>query len=171
MFLYEFEFSESGKEQKFHNYFCHFLYTLLWTNFWNIHRYNNSLFNIPILKKWYRYSFPDDEQLCHSFSFIVKMIPENDPCRIYVFETGLFEKENEIYFDFLPAINFYFIKSQTQAIDAGSKTVVDKITPDCFYGSHNMVNKKLIIFYLHTFLSYLPNWMYLRHLVPFTYRN
>ena len=85
------------------------------------------------------------------------MIPENDPCRIYVFETGLFEKENEIYFDFLPAINFYFIKSQTQAIDAGSKTVVDKIRPDCFYGSHNMVNKKLIIFYLHTFLSYLPN--------------
>lgn len=41
-----------------------------------------------------------------TFEFIVKMIPDNDACRAYVFETGLFEKETEVYFDLLPALKF-----------------------------------------------------------------
>ena len=55
------------------------------------------------------------------------MIPENDPCRAYVFEAGLFEKENEMYFDLLPAIKFHC-----------KKTLIQQLIPDCIYGSHNM---------------------------------
>ena len=59
--------------------------------------------------------------------FVVKMIPENDPCRAYVFETGLFEKENEVYFDLMPAIKFNC-----------KSTLIEELIPECIYGSHNM---------------------------------
>ena len=62
-----------------------------------------------------------------NIDFVVKMIPENDPCRAYVFEAGLFEKENEMYFDLLPAIKFHC-----------KKTLIQQSIPDCIYGSHNM---------------------------------
>ena len=55
------------------------------------------------------------------------MIPENDPCRAYVFETGLFEKENEVYFDLMPAIKFNC-----------KSTLIEELIPECIYGSHNM---------------------------------
>lgn len=80
-----------------------------------------------------------------AFNFIVKMIPENDPCRVYVFETGLFEKENEIYFDLLPAIKFYFHKNVIIKNDA-IPTVLDEIIPECFYGSHNIDGAGVLVF-------------------------
>ena len=38
------------------------------------------------------------------FSFVAKFLPREDPNRMYVFETDVFRKESEIYFDVLPAI-------------------------------------------------------------------
>ena len=67
--------------------------------------------------------------------FVVKMIPENDPCRAYVFETGLFEKENEVYFDLMPAIKFHCKSS-----------LIDELIPECVYGSHNMDGAGVLVF-------------------------
>ena len=90
------------------------------------------------------------------------MIPENDPCRAYVFEAGLFEKENEMYFDLLPAIKFHC-----------KKTSIQQLIPDCIYGSHNMDGAgkegyELVLLYLppvdlHWFfeisiLAFISNW-------------
>lgn len=67
--------------------------------------------------------------------FVVKMIPENDPCRAYVFETGLFEKENEVYFDLMPAIKFHCKSS-----------LIEEMIPECVYGSHNMDGAGVLVF-------------------------
>lgn len=84
------------------------------------------------------------------FSFIVKMIPDNDPCRAYVFDAGLFEKENEMYFDVLPAIKFYMQsqKQQPLRMDEGgtASSIVDKLIPECIYGSHNMDGAGVLVF-------------------------
>jgi len=70
-----------------------------------------------------------------NIDFVVKMIPENDPCRAYVFEAGLFEKENEMYFDLLPAIKFHC-----------KKTLIQQMIPECIYGSHNMDGAGVLVF-------------------------
>ncbi len=67
--------------------------------------------------------------------FVIKMIPENDPCRAYVFETGLFEKENEVYFDLMPAIKFHCKSS-----------MIEDLIPECVYGSHNMDGAGVLVF-------------------------
>lgn len=76
-----------------------------------------------------------------SYSFVVKMIPENDPCRAYVFEAGLFEKENEMYFELLPAIKFFL-----QSGDRSVKTILDDLIPECIYGSHNTDGAGVLVF-------------------------
>ncbi len=43
-------------------------------------------------------------KLIFRFSFIAKFLPLEDPLRLYVFETDIFRKESEMYFDVLPAI-------------------------------------------------------------------
>jgi hypothetical protein len=35
---------------------------------------------------------------------VAKFLPREDPLRVYVFETDVFRKESELYFDVLPAI-------------------------------------------------------------------
>lgn len=75
------------------------------------------------------------KQLGEPYGFVIKMIPENDPCRAYVFETGLFEKENEVYFDLMPAIKFHC-----------KSTFIEELIPECVYGSHNMDGAGVLVF-------------------------
>ena len=77
--------------------------------------------------------------LKEKFGFVVKMIPDSDSCRQFVFQTGLFEKENEVYFDLIPAIKFY---ANQRRIDHQ----IDRAVPDAIYGSHNMDGAGVLVF-------------------------
>ena len=39
-----------------------------------------------------------------NYVFIAKLLPADDPCRVYVFESNVFEKEISIYFELLPCL-------------------------------------------------------------------
>ena len=43
-----------------------------------------------------------DEEV--QYYFIPKFLPAEDPCRVYVFEANVFEKEISIYFELLPCL-------------------------------------------------------------------
>ena len=77
--------------------------------------------------------------LNEKFGFVIKMIPDNDRVRAYVFQTGLFEKENEVYFDLIPAIKFY---ANQRKMDHQ----IDHVIPQCIYGSHNMDGAGVLVF-------------------------
>ena len=74
-----------------------------------------------------------------TLGFVVKMIPFNDSCRAYVFQTGLFEKENEVYFDLIPAIKFHANQRKIQH-------QIDTSIPECIYGSHNNDGAGVLVF-------------------------
>ena len=77
--------------------------------------------------------------LSETLAFVVKMIPNNDICRAYVFQTGLFEKENEVYFDLIPAIKFY---TNSRKVQHNLGTTI----PECIYGSHNNDGAGVLVF-------------------------
>ena len=77
--------------------------------------------------------------LNETLGFVVKMIPDSDICRAYVFQTGLFEKENEVYFDLIPAIKFFADQRKV-------KHNLGITIPDCIYGSHNNDGAGVLVF-------------------------
>jgi len=73
------------------------------------------------------------------YFFIAKLLPADDPCRVYVFEANVFEKEISIYFELLPCLKQYF---QNETISQ----LIAKNIPQCIYGSNNMDGAGVLVF-------------------------
>jgi len=78
----------------------------------------------------------DGEQ---SYHFIAKLLPADDPCRVYVFEANVFEKEISIYFELLPALKQWCRAGQLERYLATH-------IPRCIYGSNNMDGAGVLVF-------------------------
>jgi len=74
------------------------------------------------------------------FYFIVKLLPADDPGRLYCFEANVFEKEISIYFELLPCL-----KLISHGEPKLQKIFSDSI-PQCIYGSNNMDGAGVLVF-------------------------
>lgn len=73
------------------------------------------------------------------YIFIAKLLPADDPCRVYVFEANVFEKEISIYFELLPCMR------QSCQGTILAKLISSNI-PQCIYGSNNMDGAGVLVF-------------------------
>jgi len=85
------------------------------------------------------------------YSFIAKLLPPDDPCRLYVFESNVFEKEISIYFEFLPSMRQFVMKHSDLEL------LLTENIPTCIYGSNDGNGAGVLVFecaqekgYLHT---------------------
>ena len=74
-----------------------------------------------------------------SYNFIAKILPSDDPNRVYVFEANVFEKEISIYFELLPCLR-QFCEDDTL------KTFLSTNIPQCIYGSNNLDGAGVLVF-------------------------
>eukprot|EP00092_Neocalanus_flemingeri_P050059 GFUD01057739.1.p1 GENE.GFUD01057739.1~~GFUD01057739.1.p1 ORF type:complete len:517 (-),score=103.95 GFUD01057739.1:128-1678(-) len=73
------------------------------------------------------------------YYFIAKLLPADDPCRVYVFEANVFEKEISIYFELLP-----FLKQS--CLNNKLERLLSSHIPQCIYGSNNMDGAGVLVF-------------------------
>lgn len=73
------------------------------------------------------------------YFFIAKLLPADDPCRVYVFEANVFEKEISIYFELLPCL-------RQSCQDEALSHLISKNIPQCIYGSNNMDRAGVLVF-------------------------
>ena len=74
-----------------------------------------------------------------NYTFIAKILPADDPNRVYVFEANVFEKEISIYFELLPCLRQFCSEPQLQHLLATN-------IPQCVYGSNNMDGAGVLVF-------------------------
>lgn len=74
-----------------------------------------------------------------NYTFIAKLLPTDDPNRLYVFEANVFEKEISIYFELLPCLKQF-------CSDTVLKTFLSTNIPQCVYGSNNMDGAGVLVF-------------------------
>jgi len=74
------------------------------------------------------------------YFFIAKLLPSDDPCRVYVFEANVFEKEISIYFELLPCLR------QSCGDTSDLAKLVSSHIPQCIYGSNNMDGAGVLVF-------------------------
>merc|ERR1712038_2223956 len=74
------------------------------------------------------------------YYFIAKLLPRDDPCRLYCFEANVFEKEISIYFELLPALR------QTCQDQPGLARLFTHSIPNCVYGSNNIDGAGVLVF-------------------------
>lgn len=74
------------------------------------------------------------------YIFIAKLLPPDDPCRIYVFEANVFEKEISIYFELLPYIRNFLVKHPDLEM-----LMFDSV-PTCIYGSNDGNGAGVLVF-------------------------
>ena len=75
-----------------------------------------------------------------SYYFIAKLLPTDDPCRVYCFEANVFEKEISIYFELLPTLR------QTCQGQKSLELLFSRAIPQCVYGSNNMDGAGVLVF-------------------------
>lgn len=80
------------------------------------------------------------EGLTFDYFFIAKLLPRDDPCRLYCFEANVFEKEISIYFELLPALR------QTCQGNTSLERIFTRSIPNCIYGSNNMDGAGVLVF-------------------------
>jgi len=73
------------------------------------------------------------------YYFIAKLLPADDPCRVYVFEANVFEKEISIYFELLPCLKQF-------CLNAKLELMLSSHIPQCIYGSNNMDGAGVLVF-------------------------
>lgn len=78
-----------------------------------------------------------DEEV--QYYFIAKLLPADDPCRVYVFEANVFEKEISIYFELLPCLKQSCLNTKLQKL-------LSNHIPQCIYGSNNMDGAGVLVF-------------------------
>jgi len=78
-----------------------------------------------------------DEEV--QYYFIAKLLPADDPCRVYVFEANVFEKEISIYFELLPCLKQSCLNTKLQKL-------LSSHIPQCIYGSNNMDGAGVLVF-------------------------
>jgi len=74
------------------------------------------------------------------YFFIAKLLPADDPCRVYVFEANVFEKEISIYFELLPCLR------QSCGDTSDLAQLISSHIPQCIYGSNNMDGAGVLVF-------------------------
>jgi hypothetical protein len=74
-----------------------------------------------------------------NYVFIAKLLPADDPCRVYVFESNVFEKEISIYFELLPCLRQFCEGTKLE------KVMLNRI-PQCIYGSNNCDGAGVLVF-------------------------
>jgi len=74
-----------------------------------------------------------------NYYFIAKLLPADDPCRVYVFEANVFEKEISIYFELLPCL-------RQSCINTKLEKLLSSHIPQCIYGSNNMDGAGVLVF-------------------------
>merc|ERR1712002_1296407 len=74
------------------------------------------------------------------FYFIAKLLPADDPCRLYCFEANVFEKEISIYFELLPCL-----RNTCQGL-GHLERLFSRAIPQCIYGSNNMDGAGVLVF-------------------------
>jgi len=75
-----------------------------------------------------------------AYYFIAKLLPADDPCRLYCFEANVFEKEISIYFELLPCLRLA-CQGKTNLERFFSRTI-----PQCIYGSNNLDGAGVLVF-------------------------
>jgi len=80
----------------------------------------------------------DADTTCN-YVFIAKLLPADDPCRVYVFESNVFEKEISIYFELLPCLRQF---CEGTALE----TLMHDRVPACIYGSNNCDGAGVLVF-------------------------
>ena len=75
-----------------------------------------------------------------NYYFIAKLLPPDDPNRLYCFEANVFEKEISIYFDLLPMLR------QTFEGLPSLERFFSRTIPSCVYGSNNMDGAGVLVF-------------------------
>jgi len=70
------------------------------------------------------------DRLAYDYVFIAKLLPADDPNRVHVFESNVFEKEICIYFELLPCLRQVCVGTKLEAAMRNS-------IPQCLYGSNN----------------------------------
>lgn len=78
-----------------------------------------------------------------NLSFVIKLLPMDDPARVFVFQANLMEKEIEMYFDILPALSQFL---SAQGDGSGLKNFVADLIPECVYGTHNAEGSGALVF-------------------------
>jgi len=78
-----------------------------------------------------------DEEV--QYYFIAKLLPKDDPCRVYVFEANVFEKEISIYFELLPCL-------RQSCLNTKLEKLLSSHIPQCIYGSNNMDGAGVLVF-------------------------
>lgn len=73
------------------------------------------------------------------YVFIAKLLPADDPCRVYVFESNVFEKEISIYFELLPCLRQFCEGTKLEHL------MTNRI-PQCIYGSNNCDGAGVLVF-------------------------
>jgi len=73
------------------------------------------------------------------YYFIAKLLPTDDPCRVYVFEANVFEKEISIYFELLPCLKQFCKNTKLERL-------LSIHIPQCIYGSNNMDGAGVLVF-------------------------
>jgi len=74
-----------------------------------------------------------------NYVFIAKLLPADDPCRVYVFESNVFEKEISIYFELLPCLRQFCEGTALENL------MPDRV-PSCIYGSNNCDGAGVLVF-------------------------
>ena len=74
------------------------------------------------------------------YVFVAKILPPDDSCRIYVFETKIFEKEISMYFELLPCIRQFLMPFPE------FETFLADNLPTCIYGSNNGDGAGVLVF-------------------------
>jgi len=74
-----------------------------------------------------------------NYVFIAKLLPADDPCRVYVFEQNVFEKEISIYFELLPCLRQFCEGTKL------SGAMLHRV-PQCIYGSNNCDGAGVLVF-------------------------
>jgi len=80
----------------------------------------------------------DADTTCN-YVFIAKLLPADDPCRVYVFESNVFEKEISIYFELLPCLRQFCEGTPLE-------NCVSHRVPQCIYGSNNCDGAGVLVF-------------------------
>merc|ERR1712121_469948 len=73
------------------------------------------------------------------YFFIAKILPADDPNRVYVFEANVFEKEISIYFELLPCMRQF-------CLDSPLHSFLSTNIPQCIYGSNNTDGAGVLVF-------------------------
>ena len=76
-----------------------------------------------------------------NYTFIAKILPADDPNRVYAFEANVFEKEISIYFELLPSLKRFCSESESDL----QNLIVSNI-PNCIYASNNMDGAGVLVF-------------------------